>query len=88
MAAVMNDIPYGVLFWGTNRFLRENLQRFQSVIARTRIPQRLSNVEPSISAAFWILLCRLRIRAPTYVPLPLFGDIHNGEIDSSVTVAG
>jgi hypothetical protein len=35
----MNDIPYRVLFWGTYRFLRENLQRFPIVIGRTRIPQ-------------------------------------------------
>ncbi len=39
IAPVMNDIPYGVLFWGTNRFHRENLERFPIVIARKRIPQ-------------------------------------------------
>jgi D-serine deaminase-like pyridoxal phosphate-dependent protein len=36
---VMNDILYGVPLWGTNRFLRENLQRFPMIIARTRTPQ-------------------------------------------------
>lgn len=47
----MNDIPYGVLFWGTDRFHRENLERFPIVIARTRIPSAAKPLLPRTALA-------------------------------------